>query len=110
MGFFDNLRSAVSMAKEGMAQANAAADAAEQERLNAPVTILNPTPQEQIDAGAQRAVVVKVIGQQLDPGERVHSMAVTLHVRARLAGGELGPATPVKVRMDSRAADGLLRG
>lgn len=115
MGLFDNIRGAVNMAKEGIAEAKAGSDAQAEAERNGPIDILNPTAQDEVDrlnaaGGVERAVLVSASHQMLEPGEQVAKMAVTMVVRARLGEGELGTATTVKVWIGSRLAAKLKRG
>lgn len=101
MGLFGNVRKIVDGYRE-MAQASqAAAD-------RVPLTILNPTPQAEVDrliaaGGAARGVVVRATHQETN-GERVANMAVKITTRARLAGGELGEPAVIKVRTSWQVA------
>ncbi len=75
--------------------------AAEAEAANAPITIVDPTPQAEVDrmiaaGGVTRGVVVRATHAD-QSGERVSRMRVDVRVRSRLAGGELGPETKLKV-------------
>lgn len=110
MGFFDNLKATAAAMKQGVADAQAAQAAADQAAREAPIAIINPTPQEQIDAGLQRGVVRAVHYSLSDEDGRVASMAVRIYVRARLAGGALGPDTELKIRTSSTVAQALRHG
>jgi hypothetical protein len=102
MGIFKNLRDGVKAMgnipaayREIAQQADAAAGAV-------PLTILNPTPQAEVDrliaaGGVARGVVVGASHPPLQDGERVSKMQVTIRVRCRLPGGELGPDTRIKI-------------
>lgn len=113
MGIFGNIANAAkavtNTVTEGVAMAKAQQDAAEAARAAAPVTILNPTPQEQIDAGAQRGVLTS-ISYTLEEGGHALSMAVWVRVRPRLAAGELGQEVRLKMRTSSRVAQQLRPG
>ena len=82
------------------------AAAAEAEADRVPLTIRNPSPQGEIDrllaaGGPARGVVVRATHQAISDGERVQNMKVTIRVRARLAGGELGEPVPFEMRTSS---------
>lgn len=78
------------MARENEAQA-----------LMAPVAILNPTPQADVDrliaaGGITRGVVIRASHQE-QHGERAARMRVDVRVRARLADGALGDPVLLKI-------------
>jgi hypothetical protein len=114
MGFFDELKNAASSVKSGFEELGAQQREQAEAARNAPVEIIDPTPQDEIDrmnaeSGPGRGVL---IGSQdtLESGESVMRAQATLWVRARLAGGELGPTTQTKVWMNSKTIRGLRRG
>lgn len=109
MGFLDNLKSTVGSVKAGIDSAREAEAARMQAEREAPIDIIDPTPQDQIDAGAKRGVV-RAFNFDLQDGGHVASMAVTVYVRARLAAGELGPDTKLKIRTSSTVARKLVHG
>ncbi|MFM9877511.1 MAG: hypothetical protein ACKVOG_06645 [Rhodoglobus sp.] len=109
MGFLDNIKATVGTIKDGI-EAAREADAAEAKAMaEAPIAILNPTPQEQIDAGLKRGVV-RTFSYDMGEDDYIASMAVRVNLRARLAAGELGPDTQLKVRMSSKLAQKLKHG
>lgn len=115
MGVFDNIRSAVNVVKSGVAEAQAAARAQEEAARNAPIEILNPTPQDEVDrlnaaGGPARGVLASVNYTMEEEGDMVWKMPVTLQVRARLADGQLGTQTKIRVWISSRLAKMLRRG
>lgn len=95
MGLFGNVRKIVDGYREMAQTAQAQAD-------HAPLTILNPTPQAEVDrllaaGGMARGVVVRATHQETN-GERVSNMAIKITARARLANGELGEPAVIKLR------------
>ncbi|MEQ1736283.1 MAG: hypothetical protein ABL886_07770, partial [Rhodoglobus sp.] len=81
-----------------------------QPERDAPMVILNPTPQNQIDAGAQRGVVTTTDFDPVEESGFVLRMPLNVYVRARLAGGELGPDTKVRIWTSSTVAKKLRLG
>lgn len=101
MGLIGNVRKIVSGYRE-MAQA------AQAEADRVPLTILNPSPQPEVDrliaaGGVARGVVVRATHGETS-GERVASMRVDITTRARLGNGELGEPASIKVRTSWRVA------
>jgi hypothetical protein len=98
MGFLKKLRSGASAWREEIARVNAITNGAHETE---PLEILNPSPQHAVDrllagGGVARGVVVKASYAPND-NERVNKIKVTVHVRARLAEGELGQTCEVKI-------------
>jgi len=110
VGFFDSLGKAVG-AVVGIRGGydTAPQNEAEVAERQTPLTIINPSPQSEIDAGAQRGVI-NGVKYHLSSGDDVMSMEVWLFVRARLVGGELGPETSMSMRTSSKVARQLKRG
>jgi len=111
MGLFKNLRETAAAMKAMATESNAAAATAE---ANLPLTILNPTPQAEVDRlwaglGPARGVVVRASHPPQD-GERANSMSVTVRVRSRLAAGALGDEVTLKIRTSWKVAALLDRG
>lgn len=113
MGFFDELKKAADTIKDGFEEAVATQQAHDRANLEAlgsgPIEILNPTPQAEIDAGAQRGVITWT-KDTLESGDDVWRTEVVLGVRARQKGGELGPDTRLKLWTSSRIIRQLRRG
>lgn len=113
MGFFDELKKAADTVKEGFGEVVAAQQAHDRANLEAlgsgELEIINPTPQAQIDAGAQRGVITWT-KDTLESGDDVWRTEVVLGVRARLTSGELGPDTRLKLWTSSRIIRQLRRG
>ena len=111
MGLFKNLKDSAMAMKSMVAEANAASDAA---AAAAPLTILNPTPQQYIDqmlaaGGPARGVVVHASHPPQD-GERAAKMPVKVRVRARLHEGALGDEVEHKIWTSWQVAALLDRG
>lgn len=99
MGLFENLRNTVSGVRQMMRDVDAANRAT---LANAPLDILNPSPQHEVDrllaaGGVVRGVVASATHAPLSPGERVSKLRVTIRARSRLGGGQLGPEAEVKI-------------
>lgn len=109
MGFLDNIKATVGAMKDGIEAAREAEALQAQAEREAPIAIINPTPQEQIDAGLQRGVI-RTFSYDMGEDDLILSMAVRVNLRRRIAGGELGPDTALKVRMSSTLAEKLRRG
>lgn len=122
MGFFDELKKAAGGVKDGFAQAGdafnsvkdglkgqaamqAEAQAAQREAFAQQLTIIDETPQDEIDRinagdGPGRAVVMGV-QHWLEEGENTLRTNATAYVRIRQTGGGLGPEQKVKLWTDS---------
>ncbi len=111
MGLLKNLREGIKEVGQMMSEATAMAEQAEADR---PLTILNPTPQPEVErllaaGGIVRGVVVKASHPPQD-GERVSKMRVTVQVRSRLADGTFGPLATIKIWTSWKVAALLDRG
>lgn len=105
VGLFKNLRQGVKAVSTMVAEVNAANAAAE---TAMPVTILNPSPQEEVDrllaaGGVTRGVVVRATHEP-QHGERAQRFRVDVRVRGRLAAGALGDVVNVKVMTSWKVA------
>ena len=112
MGLFKNLRDTAkafgNIASTYRAQMEGAQHAA-------PLTILNPSPQAEVDRsiaghGLARGVVVRAWHAPLDNGEQVARMRVNVSVCARHPGGALSDPVDLKLTTSSRVASVLDRG
>lgn len=111
MGLFKNLREGIKGVGQLMAEATAMSEQAE---ADLPLTVLNPTPQLEVErllaAGSiVRGVVVKA-SHPPQHGERANKMRVTVQVRSRLADDAFGPLATVKIWTSWKVAALLDRG
>lgn len=101
MGVLKNLVNGAKSVKGAVAGTIDMMKAAEAEAANAPITILHPTPQVDVDrmlaaGGVTRGVVVRASHAE-QSGDRASRMRVDVRVRGRLTDGELGPEAKLKV-------------
>ncbi len=111
MGILKNFRQGVTGVRQLMAEATAMSEQAE---ADLPLTILNPTPQHEVErllaaGGIVRGVVVKA-SHPPQHGERVNKMRVTVQVRSRLADNTFGQPATVKIWTSWKVAALLDRG
>lgn len=111
MGLFKSLRQGVDGLGQIMADAKAMSEQAE---ADLPLTVLNPTPQSEVErllaaGGIVRGVVVKATHPP-QHGERASKMKVTVQVRSRLADDGFGPVSTVKIWTSWKVAALLDRG
>jgi hypothetical protein len=98
VGLFKNIRQGAKAVSGIVAEARAMAEAAQPD---VPLTILNPSTQEEVDrliaaGGVARGVVVRA-HHPPQHGERASRMRVTVHVRSRLKDGALGESVELKI-------------